>query len=358
MIDTDSVLKQVNLQALIERDLGPGKKSGRWILFSCPFPGHSHGDCHPSLSVTIDPPRYYCFACGAAGDAITWLREYHNLTFREACWHLGAADLPDTLPAAGHRVISNQPDDPPPAEWQDRARAFVAACEAELWGAKGERALDYLYCRGLVDKTIERYHLGYNPCDSYETLQDWGLPEDIDIAKVWLPRGVVIPCQIAGVMWYVNVRRPSGDPKYYKVRGSKAALFGAENLLGAELVLLCEGEFDCILADQTIGDVAGVATLGSATKRLDLATWGRYLLPARAILAALDADEAGQRGLADLQQKSAKIHPVLIPALRAGDKDITDYFKAGGDLWGWLKYTLDRLGVLSMLGLRAAKMEV
>ena len=39
---------------------------------------------------------------------------------------------------------------------------------------------------------------------------------------------------------------------------------------------------------------------------------------------ATNTDKAGQRGLADLVGKSAQIHPVPIPVLWLGDKDITD----------------------------------
>ena len=32
--------------------------------------------------------------------------------------------------------------------------------------------------------------------------------------------------------------------KYVKVKGSRQALFGAENLIGVDVGLFCEGEFD------------------------------------------------------------------------------------------------------------------
>jgi hypothetical protein len=193
-----------------------------------------------------------------------------------------------------------------------------------------------------MDKTIKWYRLGYNPTDTYMKSEDWGFSGK----KIWLPHGIVIPCFIDKKLWHINIRRPSGNPKYFKIRGSRQGLFGAINLRGSWLVLLTEGEFDAMLADQEIGDVAGVATLGSAIRKIDLATWGSYLLPARVILVAQDSDRAGQKAKEALSNLSPQIHPIRVPVLSPGDKDITDYFKAVGDLWEWLKYHLLQLGLI------------
>jgi len=346
MIDFQTIKERLDLLTEVEKDLGPGHKSGRWVLFSCPFPGHKHGDSKPSLSVTPDNGRFFCFSCGRKGDVITWLQEYRGLTWREI-GDLAGSDPGSVASRPRPAPPPPQADIPPAAIWQARALAFVEDCERRLWQPEGAQALAWLQeLRGLKPETIRRYRLGYCPELPRESRAAWGLPEDPDSKGVWLPKGVVIPWLVGGALWGVNMRRPAGDPKYYKLPGSKAALFGADNLRGAEIVLLTEGELDCILAAQELGDVAGVATLGSASKRLDLATWGVYLLPARAILAAYDLDPAGSAGLAALAGRSARVHSILVPALRAGDKDITDYHQAGGNLWEWLKYNLDRLDAL------------
>jgi transposase len=83
-----------------------------------------------------------------------------------------------------------------------------------------------------------------------------------------------------------------------------------------------------------------VATLGSANKKLDIARWIRYLLPAEEIVAVLDNDSAGRQGAQTLAGLSAQIHPVRIPSLSPSANDITDYVRDGGDLWEWLKHHL------------------
>src|SRR5215217_7608516 len=52
-----------------------GRYTGR-----CPF----HEERTPSFSVNPQDKLYYCFGCGAGGDAITFVRETEQLDFAEA----------------------------------------------------------------------------------------------------------------------------------------------------------------------------------------------------------------------------------------------------------------------------------
>ena len=52
-----------------------------------------HPERTPSFSVNAEKGVYYCFGCGASGDAITYLRRTRGYSFREAAAHLGM-DLP------------------------------------------------------------------------------------------------------------------------------------------------------------------------------------------------------------------------------------------------------------------------
>ena len=160
----------------------------------------------------------------------------------------------------------------------------------------------------------------------------------------------MIPCIVKNDIWSVNIRRPQGNPKYFKLRGSKAALFGADNLRGSWLNIIVEREFDAILASQEIGDVCGVASLGSATSKLNLSLWESHLLPPRVILVANDSDPAGRKASHGLRRLSAQFYPMRIPTLNVGDKDITDYVMAGGDLWEWLKHHLFLLKLICPKG--------
>ena len=57
----------------------------RWVGL-CPF----HTENSPSFSVNAELGFYYCFGCGAKGDAITFVREIEHLDFVEAVEKLAA----------------------------------------------------------------------------------------------------------------------------------------------------------------------------------------------------------------------------------------------------------------------------
>ena len=56
------------------------KKQGNTYFGLCPF----HNEKTPSFSVAPSKQMYYCFGCGAGGNAITFLMEYENFSFVEA----------------------------------------------------------------------------------------------------------------------------------------------------------------------------------------------------------------------------------------------------------------------------------
>ena len=84
--------------------------------------------------------RFWCRRCEEHGDGIDLHRRLHGSTFAAAAEALGA----------GHRVTGTSapalPPPPPPvaeppsAEWQADALAYVEACEAALWSDAGRPA--------------------------------------------------------------------------------------------------------------------------------------------------------------------------------------------------------------------------
>ena len=152
---------------------------------------------------------------------------------------------------------------------------------------------------------------------------------------------MVIPCEVEGTLWYIKIRRPVGRPKYQNVAGSKAALFGTDNLEGHDVAVLTEGEFDCMLLEQEIAPLAdrvGVASLGGAGKNLGI-RWMMYLLDKRRVFVAYDKDSSGEEGAARLLAQSARAR--TIKPLKGND--ITDFYLAGGRLRDWVEYHLTRL---------------
>ena len=56
------------------------KKGGANLMGLCPF----HGEKSPSFSVSPSKQFYFCFGCGASGDAIRFLTEHTGASFRDA----------------------------------------------------------------------------------------------------------------------------------------------------------------------------------------------------------------------------------------------------------------------------------
>ena len=333
---------RVDLAALVEMDLGLARKrSGRWFWWLCPF----HSETRPSFGVTPDNGRFKCFGCGESGDHIDYLEKRFNLTTGEAIEELRRiAGVPEMKPPPKPApVISQTYDMPPSSMWQERARAFVAYAQEQLWTAVGVPGLDYLCEGGLSVETIRRFGLGWNPRSLWDDPTHWGLSGD----RVYLPRGVVIPCEAIGSLWYIKIRRfdPRRHPrtdagtKYGGPRGGRGALFGVDDLRGdGRPLLLCEGERDAMLASQELSDLVDVATLGGAGRR-NLGHWALWLLPYRLILAAYDADAAGYEGAAYLASLMERVRGIRVPH----GEDLTDFQASGGDLQVWLCSHLERL---------------
>lgn len=291
---------------------------------------------------------WLCRGCtgGKWQDAIAYVMRRDSVNFVVACQRLGAGSGLN-LHAYRPKQQMPKPKGTPSLAWQSKARQLREQCEQALWSDEGMKARQWLNARGLGDETLQRWRIGFNPVARFDPLADWGLPEEYNdkghLKTVWLPRGVVMTCEIAGTPWYCKIRRSAGEPKYVNVKGSCTALFNAEGLMSFEVAALTEGQFDCMLLHQAAGDLVGVATLGSANEPLDVSMWARYLLPVSRFLIAYDVDGKSEGGAASLAALSARMRRIYVPKLCPNDKDITDFWKAGGNLRDWLTFELARL---------------
>ena len=351
------VIHGVDLVRLVEQDLGVGKRSGKWVLFRCPF----HDDHNPSLAVINGDgqqqrgPYFKCFAgsCGKHGGAVRWLMEYRKMDYQEAVRLLeGGASLAPRPGEVGRYDPVPLPYYPPGGEWQRRAMELIERAQAVLWREDQEMeweerdpesgeastrkasALEWLLSRGLTVETLRLWRVGYIPIDWADQGDCWGMPGK----RVCVPSGILLPCVVDDLVWYLKIRRPAGKPKYLNIPGGKSGLYLVQSLEWMDTVVFCEGEFDALLLWQEAGGLAGVTTLGGASNPLNVATWGLYLLNIRRKFTAYDADAAGAKGAELLEW----LHPVRlkVPKLRPFDKDLKDFYRSGGDLKAWLSEEL------------------
>jgi DNA primase len=328
---------------------------GEWAG-PCPIPG-----CRcdrDGFRVQPQQKRWLCRNCtnGKWQDAIALIMRIEQLPFGEAVQRL-IGSFSATFPVQIAPPIEPISLPPNPA-WRKRANEVILRAQKLLWSPAGAQAitwdtpvtdnclrlspLDWLRQRGLKDEIIQKYRLGYIPHNARDAAQNWG----ISGKPVFLSKGITLPGMVGEVCWYLKVRRPRGKPKYLHVLGSHPALFMVNALSAYETIMFCEGEFDALLLTQEAGNLAGIATFGSAAQHLDMAAWGWYLLNARRFLVAYDIDgksESGASGLLNLRQAIR----TNIPQLQPADKDLTDFYKSGGDLRHWLaSWISDRVGAL------------
>ena len=75
----DDLLNRVDIVDIIDHRVKL-KKSGKNYSACCPF----HDEKTPSFTVSPDKQFYYCFGCGATGNAIGFLMDYERASFPEA----------------------------------------------------------------------------------------------------------------------------------------------------------------------------------------------------------------------------------------------------------------------------------
>ncbi|MXX30360.1 MAG: DNA primase [Gammaproteobacteria bacterium] len=135
------------------------KKGGKDLQGLCPF----HDEKTPSFTVSPAKNMYYCFGCGAGGDAIKFLEEFEGLSFTEAVESLAAT--------VGMEVPREQSKSPA----RDLTPLFEAMRAAEgFYKAQlkaSPEAIDYLKGRGLTGQIAAEFKVGFAP-DAWNGLRD------------------------------------------------------------------------------------------------------------------------------------------------------------------------------------------
>ncbi len=326
MFDVQELKTRHDLRKIVESDLGPPPGHGaKALLWRCPFHHEHHGY---SLSVWID--NWRCFgACSTGGDTIAWLQLYRGLSFVDACRFLGGEPVNTRRYHSEEHAVTGSPAIPPSLDWQQAAWKVVKQAVANLWNPVGAQALAYLKRRGLSGDTIAQAQLGFVPGHYWE----WQT-----IGQMNVPCGITIPWFIGSELWTVKVRRGGGPLKYIQIAGgSSSGLYNLASVEGHTAVLLVEGEFDALLAQQEGAGLCGVVTLGSASNTLNH-SWLADLVVCRTILVAYDSDEAGRKGAARLQALTNRARVVQVPF----GKDVTEFYLQRGRIDCWLREVLNR----------------
>ncbi len=298
------VLAATDIVALIGAVTGLKKAGSSWKGL-CPF----HGEKTPSFHVHPDRGFYYCFGCGAKGDAITFVRETEKLEFHEAVAYLARrAGIPLPVRRSGTRADR--------AKESRAAEALVAAARyfrEQL--PKSRAAVAVLEGRGVPREEWEALGLGAAP-DAWdgllrtlsgtfteEVLLEAGLlQKNADTGRVYDRFRNRLTLEIRdgrGEVLAFGGRALGDDPAKYinspeTSRFTKGrVLYGLdrarEGARKSERLVLCEGYFDRI-AFERAGVPWAVASMGTALTTIQADLLARHV---PAVVVAYDGDAAG-----------------------------------------------------------------
>lgn len=288
--------------------------------------------------------------CNRSGDMISFLREYCDMSFWEACEEIGIdpSELGDyTQSHSSAQAYYGSPC----REWQERAERMVAKAQALLSHAAGNDGLVYLRARGFADGTLLDKGLGYVPMGPSgrwysSVLEEWGLAADeTGKDRVWQPEGVLIPWRVNGKLWKIDIRRLNGlkkdDPKIISITGSIDCLYNHDLVTAIKPVVLVESALCAITGEQEAGDLATFVATGGAGKHRP--SWAKHLDQASFVLIALDNDDPDEKGVRPGDEGAAWWEKNLSRRIRwlPWKKDINDMLRSGDDISEWVQDGID-----------------
>ena len=286
------------------------KRAGSNMQGLCPF----HSEKTPSFTVFTRSNSFYCFGCGAGGDAISFIMKAENL------------DYPSAVEFLGSRVGVSIPQDKNEIANMGMSRKRVY--EMNLAAAKffrenlfdkevGAEAMNYLAGqRKLSPAVIKRFGLGFAPNNFWALtnhMRSLGFSEQELIdgflcgksqksGKLYdyFRNRVIFPIiDVTGnVIAFGGRVMDDSKPKYlnssdtpgFKKSKNLFALNYAKNHC-SEQIILCEGYMD-VIALHSAGVENAVATLGTALTAEQARMLTKYT---KKVILLYDSDDAGQR---------------------------------------------------------------
>ena len=151
----DDVLARTDIVDIIDSRVNL-KKTGKNYSGLCPF----HKEKSPSFSVSPDKQFYYCFGCGAGGNAISFITDYENLPFPQAVEEL-AKQAGLEVPKDEKHQRKNEQLYQAQFKMLDLASAYY---QSQLkTNSHKDTAIEYLKGRGLDGSIAKQFAIGFAP---------------------------------------------------------------------------------------------------------------------------------------------------------------------------------------------------
>lgn len=293
---------------LLKNDgLEPKRKTAN--EYSSPCPECGGDDCFQSWPETN---RWWCRKCERSGDPIQYLKDFHNLSFKDAAESVG-----EVLLERRRKPTVKKKKVVVPPEWSVKADKLVEFANTEL--LSNPDRLDWLKNdRGLTVETVKHFKLGWLETNYYRKRVSWGIEGN---KKLFIPSGLVLPL-IKEKTLRIRIRRDQqGDfGKYYVLPGSSSEPFVIR--VDSQPAIIVESELDAILLWQELRNNFTIIAMGSAQIKPDEKLTG-LLKAAPFIFICLDSDKTGAKQAHNYWLKTFD-NAVRVAIPKKYGKDITE----------------------------------
>jgi DNA primase len=355
------------------------KKTGKDFSGLCPF----HQEKTPSFTVSPIKQIFYCFGCGKGGDVFNFVMDVEKSAFPEAVRTV-AEKCGIAIPRPRERSPEERQENQQRSALVEMHREAQAFFTKQISGTlEGKAARAYLEDRGLDNKTIDRFGIGYAPSDGDALLrflkqkyQDKLLVESGLISRGEqggrmfdrFRRRITFPiANDSGKIVAFGARALGDDqPKY--LNSPETPIYSKSNVLyhmdrakealrRSDFAVLVEGYMDAIaVARAGISNV--VASCGTSLAEPQIKLLSRFT---KRVIINYDPDNAGQlaaeRSVSLLLEQDFEVRVLALPPV--GDKKADpDLFIRERGVEEYTKLLKDSPPYVDYLIARARKMDL
>ena len=318
-VDIDAIKRANPLESVVERMTGQ-----RIVKHKIKAPWRQ--DDTPSVHI-YDDGKWHDFGTGMHGDVLDFVGYcIHGVSYRPEVHFTEVVDLLGGIDIAPLPAVTNKPKPPKP-------QLMLSMTDVQTWhDTMPTKRRWYWQQRGLTDKTIDRFMLGWD-----DRRQSYTIPATyrniLFAVKFRNTPERISQAQDAYEKEYNRLRAlhpewtdeqvknecPSIPPKYFGVTGQRSGIFNADCLWTAHDVIVCEGEIDAMLITQA-GYNACTSTAGAVTWKPE---WANLFAGVQRIYICYDNDAAGREGALKVRSTLARGRIVTYPD---GVKDAGELF--------------------------------
>lgn len=304
------------------------------LRFSCPFPGHQHGDTRPSAYMNLTSTAWFCHSCKRKGNAISFLEEWDQISPQLAIRFLrerygSSSPDPDSYSIVSEleryhekRRKQELAEDPDPV-LPEKVGADLLV-DWDLLAAVPEEdrpeSLQYMLDRGFTPETLNTWEIGYSDLDNRITIPLRNYDDELVGFKARAWDGAKPKYMLLG-----------GQPKYeYERCRTSRHVFGLSRALEEHdgqipWLILVEGELN-VMSMWQMGYMNSAALLGSNFSEIQMK---QIISACEGVTIFFDSDDSGWTGTRSVVDELSPYLPIKVCAWH--DYDANDVLQPDED---------------------------